>query len=274
VRLGILTDIHHAPHDTAPDGWHNQHQFDTVLTRLAQSIRWLESQGVERLAVLGDLTHHGDDASMREVLAAIAQAKVPAWILPGNHDLQPDLTILTAAIDTLGSDILARLNGTPATLAHDWLVTGLDLERTAPGAYQATPAPDPAAWGNSPVLVLSHFPILTLKPHAKEAGLKYAGDLANAESIGAALLERTAPTLVINGHLHIRHAVTQGSVLQASCGAQVESLFEATVVDFGAWNEGRISWVSSAIQPVDPGVSPVLSEPEQAWQWDGTAWRS
>ena len=272
MRLGILTDIHHCPPGSPADGWHNQHQFATVLQRLGESIAWLEAQGVDRIAILGDLTHFGDEDSMQEVIATIGQAQVPVWVLPGNHDLKPDTAVLAAAITASGHDAIALLNGAAEVAEGDWWVTGLDLARADSGGYLAPHAPDPAAWGNAPVLVLSHFPVLSIHGHATGAGLKYAGDLVNGARIAESLLARTAPTLVINGHLHIRHAITEGPVLQASCGAQVESLFEATIVDFGAWHEGRISWLSFPVQAVDPGVNPALSEPTQVSAWTGTAW--
>ena len=116
--------------------------------------------------------------------------------------------------------------------------------------------------------------MLSLLQQCADANLKYAGDLRNGDHLATSLVDRTAPTLVINGHLHIRHTTARGSVLQAACGAQVESLFEVTVVDFGGWNQGRITWAATPIQPVFPGVSPALVASSQAWAWDGAGWHS
>jgi hypothetical protein len=272
VRLGILTDIHHRPPGSAPDGWHNPHQFDTVLDRLAQSLAWLRNEGVERVAVLGDLAHEGDAESLREVVDVIGESGIPAWLLPGNHDLGQGGDTLAGVIAESGHPSLTLLGASPTALAGDWLVTGLDIQRAAPGGYEATSIPDPSSWGSAPLLLLSHFPVLSTRGEVLGACLKYAGDLTNAGQVAATVLERAAPTLVLSGHLHVRHAISQGPVLQASCGAQVESLFEVTVVSFDNWDSGRVTWTSTAIQPVWPGVNPALSEPTQRWVWDGSVW--
>jgi hypothetical protein len=211
---------------------------------------------------------------MREVIGIIGQSRLPCWILPGNHDLTATGSALGAALASPGAASIESIGGEPVTFGPSWIATGLDLERAGPGVYQASSLPDVAAWGDAPVLVLSHFPVLSLQSHCVDAGLKYAGNLVNRDAIGAVLSGRLAPSFVISGHLHVRHAASEGPVLQASCGAQVESLFEATIVDFGAWGEDRISWTATPMQAVDPGVQPGLSEPEQRWTWDGAAWRT
>ena len=38
MRLGIVTDVHHAPPHTAPDGFINPHQFASSLDRLQRSL--------------------------------------------------------------------------------------------------------------------------------------------------------------------------------------------------------------------------------------------
>ncbi|MBA3275976.1 MAG: metallophosphoesterase [Chloroflexia bacterium] len=275
MRLGILTDIHLSPPDSAPTAWHNPYQLETVRERLTKSIQWLETEGVDRIAVLGDLTHHGDEPSLREVVDILATSRVPVGVLPGNHDLTPDIATIHGVIEAAGHDAVEALSSQPVPLDGAWRVAGLPIER-APGvaAFVASPAPDPDSWGEGPVLVLSHFPVLSLREECVEAGLKFAGDLVNVGEVAGSLIERTAPTFVINGHLHVRHAASRGSVLQAACGAQVESLFEATLVDFGNWSRGRITWTSTPIGDVWPGVAPALSDANQAWTWDGAGWQT
>lgn len=275
MRLGILTDIHLSPPGSPPAAWYNPYQFDTVRERLAQAIRFLEVEGVDRFAVLGDLTHHGDEPSLQEAIAILATANVPVWILPGNHDLTSGITPFTGAIDAAGGGTVIAIGSEPVPLDSAWRVAGLPIERNRDGGgFMASPAPEPDSWGDGPVLLLSHFPVLSLQQPCANANLKYAGDLHNAGHVATSLVDRAAPTLVINGHLHIRHTDVRGSVLQAACGAQVESLFEATVIDIRMWEDGRVTWNATPIQPVWPGVSPALAESAQAWTWDGVGWRS
>lgn len=273
MRLGILTDLHIAPANNPADGWHNPHQFDTARQRLADSIAWLERQGIDRLAILGDLTHHGDDASLRETLAIIADATVPVWVLPGNHDLGHGPTTLADTLANNGHTHIEVIGNAPDSFGDTWQVVGTGLARATGGGYKAAPEPDPAAWNTTPTVVLSHFPILSLRDACTEADLKYAGDLVNGPNIAARLTAQPAPVLVVSGHLHVRHATTLGAVLQAACGAQVESLFEATIINVESWNEGIISWQSHAIQPVWNGPNPALSDATQSWRWTGSTWQ-
>jgi hypothetical protein len=270
MRIGILTDLHLRQPGAAPDGWHNPHQFETARQRLTAALDFLGSERVDRIAILGDLTHDGDPATFEDVLAILASAPVPAWIVPGNHDLGADPTDLgTAMVPHLPQ--LDLLSGTSRSLANGWRATGLGITR-GEGGYLIDPEPDLGEWDDSPTLVLSHFPLLSLKDEAIAADLKYAGDPLNGPGIVTHLKARPGPTLVISGHLHIRHAQAQGPVLQASCGAQVESLFEATVLDLTEWATGIVRWTATAIDPVWPGIVPALSEPEQAWRWTGSGW--
>lgn len=274
MRLGILTDIHLSPPGSPPTAWHNPYQLETVRERLVQSIRFLEAQGAERIAVLGDLTHHGDEPSLREAIDLLATANVPVWVLPGNHDLTPGRATLDVAIAACGGRTVTALGDTPVPFGDAWQVVGLPIRRSPGGpGFEASSVPDPVAWDDGPVLVLSHFPVLSLQDECARAGLKYAGDLANANEVAAMLARRAAPTFVINGHLHIRHVAAQGSMLQAACGAQVDSLFEATLVDLGDWDQGRVRLATTPIRETWPGVSPALTPPDQIWTWDSAGWR-
>jgi len=272
MRIGILTDLHLRQPGTAPDGWHNPHQFDTARQRLTAVLDFLDTQRIDRIAVLGDLTHDGDDATFYDVLAILATSPVPVWIVPGNHDLAIDASGLANAI-TNHAGQLEHLSGTVRPIADSWQVAGLGIARV-PDGYDIDPVPDITAWNDAPTLVLSHFPLLSLKDEAIAAGLKYAGDPRNQQHLAIPLQARSAPTLVISGHLHIRHTQAIGPVLQVSCGAQIESLFEVTVLDLTKWPDGIVRWQATAIEPVWPGIMPALSDPEQAWRWDGTSWQS
>ena len=272
MRLGILTDIHLAPPGNPADAWHNPHQFDTARQRLVDSIAWLERQGIDRLAVLGDLTHHGDDESLREALALIATATVPVWILHGNHDLGHGPSTLADALTGSGFAHIEVIGNDPVPFGDPWQVIGVGLVQGTGWNIEATPEPDPTAWSDTPTVVLSHFPLISLRDACTAAGLKYAGDLLNSSSILDRLAAHTAPVLVVNGHLHVRHVATRGAILQAACGAQVESLFEATLVDLKDWPNGIVRWTATAIQPPWEGPNPALSRDAESWRWTGTAW--
>jgi hypothetical protein len=271
MRIGMLSDLHLRQPGLSPDGWHNPHQFETARERLATALDLLGQEGVEAIAVLGDLTHDGDEATFHDVLEILATAPVPVWIVPGNHDLMPDTSVLVRALaGYTGSPML--LSGESLLFMGGWQVLGCGLTRT-PDGYLVEPGPLLQTL-DDPALVLSHFPLLSLRTQASAASLQYAGDPLNGAAVVAELTNRAVPVLVFSGHLHIRHAQAQGPVLQASCGAQVESLFEMTVLDLSAWSEGMVSWQATSVAPVWPGVEPALSDAHQTWRWDGDHWLS
>ncbi len=273
MKLGILTDIHCCPPGSSTDGWHNPHQFDGVLSRLERSLDWLREQGVDQVAVLGDISHHGDVDSIRVVIDLLVASGLPCWVLPGNHDCLQDASNLGTVMAAVAPATVEMPAGQVQSLGPEWKALPLPLHQVDWRTYRIAPEPDLASWGDTPMVLLTHFPLLSIRDDSVRANLKYAGEHAGAEGLVAALQARSAPIFVINGHLHIRHATTQGAVLQASCGAQIESLFEVTVVDFGVWSEGRISWTATAIDPEWPGVNPALSDREQSWRWTGESWR-
>ena len=273
MRLGIVTDVHHAPPHTAPDGFINPHQFASSLDRLQRSLDWLVAQGAKRIAVLGDLTHRGDAASMSDVLKILVGSGLPVWVIPGNHDLGETGTMLADEVARIANDALTVLDTQPQRLGELWSAVGAGVAFPASdGNWFATGFPDMATLRDGPLLILSHFPVLEVAKQVAAANLKYAGDMNNRADIASAFSTRSAPTIVLNGHLHVRYAQAAGHVLQASCGAQVESLFEATLVDLGEWDEHRVSWESVAMDPVWDGPNPAMSEPSQSWRWDDTGW--
>lgn len=271
MRLGIVTDIHLAPPDCPPGGWHNPHQFATVSDRLARSLTWLTDRGAARILVGGDLTHHGDATSMDAVLDILDAAPVPAWIVPGNHDLDTSPDMLATRLAARGSSRISFLQGAGEPLGTGWHAIGLGLERRD-GADCATGLPE-SGLSNLPLLVLTHFPVLSLSEAARTAELKYAGDLANRESLAQALRDHEAASLVICGHLHIRHTQTDGPILQVANSAQIESLFEVTLLDLPDDARGPVTWETVSIDDAWPGVDPGLSPRIQTWSWTGTAWR-
>ncbi len=269
MRLGILTDIHICPPGSPASGWHNPHQFASVRERLAQSLDFLNSQNLDRLVVLGDTANFGDHGSLREALATLTRSTAPVWIIPGNHDLDERPDSLAHAIAADGHTTIEVLDATPRPLTTGWQVVGTGLARVGDLDYAAEPVPDIASWGDTPTLAFSHYPLLPIRENFAQAGLKYDRDLANIDAIVTPLLARTAPTLVFHGHVHVRTLLQQAAVLQVACGAQIESLFEATVVDLSPTG---VAWQATNIQPIWNGTKVDLIDPSQAWQWTGTTW--
>ena len=68
MKLGILSDIHEQSDGAGTGGWFSPYPFHTVGDRLQRSLKFLRDEGVDHIAVLGDLSNHGDVESIRNVI--------------------------------------------------------------------------------------------------------------------------------------------------------------------------------------------------------------
>ena len=89
----------------------------------------------------------------------------------------------------------------------------------------------------------------------------YGDDLEGRKEISRPLLECQTPTVVVNGHLHLRDARTQESVLQLSCASLVEPPSDVMLVALGFEEESFfVHRGSGPVLPVPDGVRlPALS---------------
>jgi hypothetical protein len=97
------------------------------------------------------------------------------------------------------------------------------------------------------------------------------------EEVARPLLARSAPTVVVSGHIHMRHACAAGKVLQLSCAALVEPPFEITFLDFEIDTQvrgDRIVVRRRSVPLVSPSAvnCPVLSPPRQEWVFEAGEW--
>src|SRR5215203_6195011 len=68
------------------------------------------------------------------------------------------------------------------------------------------------------------------------------------------LLGREAPTVVVNGHVHLRATRIEGPALQVSCAALVEPPFEVTLLDLEKLGVGRVK-VRRESAPLVPSLA-------------------
>jgi hypothetical protein len=128
------------------------------------------------------------------------------------------------------------------------------------------------------VVLLSHYPMISFRERAEREGLYYGdNDLENLDEVQRPLLEREAPTVVVNGHIHRRDACAEEKVLQVSCAALYEPPYEITLLDLEA-EGGRLSVRVERI-PVAPSSDDearlsILSPARQRWIFEEGAWYS
>lgn len=225
VRFGVLTDIHGVQDSARSASWHNAYDFAGVLPRCRDALVLFEREGVDHVLVLGDVAHDGDLPSVRDVMEIVTSGPAPLAV-GGNHDsAEPTLRLAEAAGDSLGLPGWRALKRGPVRVA------GLRIRRRSQGGWRAARPPALRTWGDGPVLLASHFPVLSRVAAVAERGLPYAGDLADRAALEETLVGRDGVTVVACGHLHVRDSSVAGSLLQLGFGALVEPPLEASILE-------------------------------------------
>jgi 3',5'-cyclic AMP phosphodiesterase CpdA len=269
VRLGIVSDSHLCPAGTPPGFWHNVLDYDQAEARLADAIRFLRDRDVEAVAMLGDLTNFGDEASIARAVGVLSSAEVPVLVVPGNHDCEFGAAEFRAHVDRLGAPGVAM--AVDQRQIGDLRLVGLTELRPDDDGKLVIADVASAGWGDGPIVVLSHFPLLDRRAETEAAGLKYAGGFRDAGVIRR-LRDRLGPAIVLHGHLHIRDTTAEANVLQIGCASLIEPPYETTIVEIGRRDGGWQVEVEHASRAASDARLPVMAAAGGTWDFDGTAW--
>lgn len=264
LRLGVLGDLHLVAHQSTGGAWHNAYDFAGVSGRLPGAARAFQDANVDAVCLIGDLTHDGSTSSLAPVVEALAGVEVPILVADGNHDPGGHGAV-AAALPT------AEAAGPTGRLIGGWRLAGLQV--TSPSWFGASCDVPPAveAWGEEPVVLISHFPILSHAVKFAKRGMPYPGDLLGREPIARTLTDRAAPTIVVSGHLHARDSSHHQAVLQIAQAALVEAPYECGVLELTATEVVR-----RAIElpgPQRDGLLPVLVEAEERFTLVAGVWQ-
>jgi hypothetical protein len=102
--------------------------------------------------------------------------------------------------------------------------------------------------------------------------LKYAG-LFHWNENEPAILARTAPTVILHGHIHIRHAVSEGNLLQIGVAALIEPPHEVAVIEIDERDGAlTVSAEHHSVADFETDVLPVLSPDRSVWTYREGAW--
>jgi predicted phosphodiesterase len=267
VRLGVVSDVHWHADGWPRASWHNPFDFAGVAARLDRALELFADADVDAVVVLGDLTHAGDEGSMRLVLDRLASFARHGLVLavPGNHDcVERDDQLERCCIDGVG------VPGGAGTEVGGLRVFGMAIETDVrSGAFRSK---RDAALGRVDVL-LSHFPVLSRASRLAGRGLAYAGDLLDQEQLAEQVGRRDRPLLVLSGHLHARESHAFGPVLQLTAGALVEPPFEVAVVEVERGPSDVLVRRRAVRLGPSAGVrDPVFAPAQESWSYDGR-WR-
>jgi predicted phosphodiesterase len=275
LRLGVLSDLHGSSDPAERGSWHNAYDFAGMPERVDDALAWLTANDADLVVLAGDLTHHADPAALEAVLRRCASATPrPLIVVSGNHDVAGEQAPLADAIERIAHARLTlarpegerhgavRIAGVNVASAAGWFHAGLERP----------PAVD--AWGEDPVVLVSHFPLLSHAVALADRGLAYPGDVLDRAAIEQRLGERAAPTVILSGHVHARVVDTRGSLLQLTQAALIEPPFDAALVELATADDGilqvtrRTRRTGVARAPYEPA----LVEGDGAWRFDGASW--
>jgi predicted phosphodiesterase len=272
VRLGIVTDSHIAPDGTPPGVWHNSLHYDRAVGLLDRAVGFLRERRVDAVVMLGDLTNFGDEASIARAVAVFATVGVPVMVVPGNHDCEFGTAVFCGHVDRLGAPSIATAGGV-RKLGVCAVVGLTDLAPDGGGGLLIGDVPS-GGWGDGPLVLLTHFPLLDRRAETLAAGFKYAGGFRDG-GVARRLFDRRDPAIVLHGHLHLRDTTARQNVLQIGCPALIEPPHEATVVEIVA-GEGdcRVAVEHVSLVASDVARVPVLGPARGEWRFGEQVWRS
>jgi DNA repair exonuclease SbcCD nuclease subunit len=269
VRLAILSDLHWTQTPAARASWHNVYDFAGLADRLGRARAVGERARVDAVIACGDLTHAGDEASARAALERLsARALRPVLVVAGNHDcLERDDQLARCATGR------CAMLTTAGVEVGGVRVAGVGIEHDADAdAFRWTGDGELAA-GERPLVVASHFPVVSRAERLAERGLAYPGDLANRHALEERLTG-AGPVVVLSGHIHARDSHAHGSLLQLSAGALVEAPYEVAIVDVVAASPGiRVRRRALVLGPAEARHDPVLAPDDETWALGAGGWR-
>jgi 3',5'-cyclic AMP phosphodiesterase CpdA len=274
MRIAVIADPHLSVLHDGEASWHNPYRLADAHERLDVALADPLFDGADVFALLGDLAHFGDRASIRRCIDAVAQVRDdrPAVLLSGNHDVLVDGV-------RLDDELEPWCDGTDAAKVFESHGFGLQVQTVTALTSREVYGFDVEARTFAPpgpggLLVLTHFPLLSLRRRARAADLLYSGHLSDLAPPVPALPTDTA-VVVLSGHLHLRGVTHEGDVLQLAFAALVEAPYELARVDIESSSDGlSLTYQCASARPPDAEKVPVLDPPAGRYHWRrGQEWR-
>lgn len=265
MRIAVVADPHVALDVREAAAWHNPYRLDDAHERLARAWAHPLLADADVVALLGDLAHFGDEASMRCAVEIAGGNERPALLLSGNHDvLEPGVRLrdMVGAHQASSAAVAALVASGMELELHD--VVELTARDVQPFDVEVRTFGEGASR-----LVLTHFPVGNgLEPRCSEAGLLYSAHLSQLAQLPFEI--DTRPTVALSGHLHVRGVSVEGPLLQLAFAALVEPPYEVAIVDI---DPGPVvSYRCASVIPPDGHVDPTLDPAQGRFAWADGAW--
>jgi hypothetical protein len=278
LRLGITADAHLGPPGTSVWAFHTGNEMADITSIYRLALRRCAREGVDAVVLLGDLSASGDGESIEAAVRMAAGTGRRVWAVSGNHDCFERSDALDAAVRRVAAENVRLATPAGEAVGEGPRVAGISVASGDLG-YRACSNGGQGTdwWGDEPAVWLTHYPMISFAEEVWGADLTYGDDLEDLDEVARPLLERPVPTVVVSGHVHLRHACMKGALLQVSCAALVEPPFEVTLLDLEIEPEsGRLVARREAVPLLSSSAvrCPVLSPPQQEWIFEAGEWRT
>jgi predicted phosphodiesterase len=206
-------------------------RLDQAAARLERAGELLHQLNAQAILLLGDLSHLGDLDSLSTGLSILCSNDAPVYMVVGNHDLPlPDG--MARALREAGPGRVRVAGGRGYEPWPGVRIAGVPIVGRAGGTSAVVPAPPPVdSWSDDLVLLLSHYPAISLELRTEAAGFEHQWDVEQRDLLEKPLLGRNGPTVVLCGHQHVRDAFASGPVLQLAGAALVEPPAEVALLE-------------------------------------------
>lgn len=266
MRIAVIADPHLSVLRDGTAAWHNPYRLADAHDRLDVALADPLFDDADVFAVLGDLAHFGDRESIRRCIDAVAKVRRdrPAVLLGGNHDVVVERVRLDDELEPWcdGTDAATVFEASGLGLQVQTVTALTDREVYGFDVEARTFAPP----GPAGLVVLTHFPLLSLRRRARAAELLYSGHLSDLAPPVAPLPTDT-PVVVLSGHLHLRGVTHEDDVLQLAFAALVEAPYELARVDIESTGDGLVvAYQCASARPPDAEKLPVLDPPTGRWE--------
>ena len=275
LRVGVLADLHGSLDPAEQGGWFNAYDFAGMPERVDRAMTWFAEQEVDRVVLAGDLTHGAEAKALDALLERCTRrSPCPVLVVAGNHDVDGRAPFAGAVARAAGARVALA---TPTGERHRGVCLAGIHVGSAEGLMRSRveQAPDLTAWGAEPVVLASHYPLLSHAASLTTNGLPHPGDLVDRAALARPLIERAAPTIVVSGHVHARLVAVEGTVLQLTQTALIEPPFDAALVELAPEPGGGLLVTRRTLRAGDARApfEPALAEPDGAWRFDGGRWQ-
>ncbi|CAA9445159.1 MAG: hypothetical protein AVDCRST_MAG37-1752 [uncultured Rubrobacteraceae bacterium] len=274
MKLGIVTDSHLGPGGTRVGAWHSDYYMSDTVPAFRYALEACAEEGVDGVVLLGDISNSGGDWSVEKGVRLAAQTGLPVWVVSGNHDCFKRVEAVRDAVRRVGASNV-RLAMPEGRMVGEVRGAGVSITMDDAWVSRADGRPEVSLWGDELVVWLTHYPLISFDETTREAGLLYGDELADREEVLQPLSERTAPTVVVSGHVHLRVDSVAGPVLQLACAALVEPPFEISFLEVERVNgRATVRVENAALVPSLTVRTPTFAPSKREWIYDEEKWQT